>query len=77
MGRGESTSVRVVVRFYKCKVPGYQELNKEAVVALTVEEPESGGRAEIGSEKGQVLNLSPSRNEPTSTFHRVSCWRTC
>ena len=45
MGRGESTSVRVVVRnrFYKCKVPVYQELNKEAVAVLTVEEPKSGG----------------------------------
>lgn len=31
VGRGESTSFRVVVRnrFYKCKVPVYQELNKE------------------------------------------------
>lgn len=64
MGRGESTSVRVAVRnrFYKCKVPVYQELNKEAVALLTMEEPKSGGRVEIGSEKGQVLNLSPSRN---------------
>ena len=26
-----------------------------------MEEPKSGGRVEIGSEKGQVLNLSPNR----------------
>lgn len=61
---GESTSFRVVVRirFYKCKVPVYQELNKEAVAVLTMEEPKSGRRIEIGSEMGQVLNLSPSWN---------------
>lgn len=36
MGRGESTSFRVVVknRFYKCKEPVYQELNKETVAVF-------------------------------------------
>ena len=61
LGRGKSTSFRVVVRtrFYKCKVPVYQELNKETSCS-SVEEPKSGGRVAIGSEKDQVLNLSPS-----------------